>query len=329
MTDTPITPLPNGWQAREAAPVLSVKESLHRAARWLAERQCPTARLDAELLLGHILGMERLELYLSWDRPLSENEKADFRELLRRRGEHEPVAYIVGRKEFFGLPFQVTRDVLIPRPETELVVEKALEVLRLSRIQRILSPSPPAGMAAEDGTLRVADVGTGSGAIAVAFATETPSARVVATDISEAALAVARENAERHGVASRVDFRLCGFLDDIEGPFDMILSNPPYIALGERDVLPLSVSQYEPSAALFAGEDGLDAIRGLIDCAGIKLRPEGWLIMEIGAGQSKVVGELIFRNGHFCDPPEIVPDYQGIDRVVCARLLPARNEMSI
>ncbi len=291
--------------------LLNIKDIIGKSARWLDAKGVESARLDAELLLAHILGMSRLDLYVSWDRPVEEAEKNKYRELLKRRAEFEPVAYILGRKEFFSLEFKVTPEVLTPRPETELLVERILEIAEKD------------GEGAGEGEdrsepLRIADVGTGSGAIAVALAVHLPEARIVATDISSGALEVAMENARTHGVAERIKPLNISLLEGLEGPFDWIASNPPYIPESDRDSLPPDVVRHEPHEALFSGEDGLEAIRALIPQAADRLRPGGWLVLEIGAGQSEEVLRLLEENGNY-EPGEVKRDYRGIERIVSAR----------
>ena len=218
------------------------------------------------------------------------------RRWLARRARHEPVQYIVGEQEFFGLKFRVTPDVLIPRPETEHLVEAAL-----ARTDR-------------DASLRIADVGTGSGAIAVALAHALPRARVTALDISPAALAVAQENAESHGVAIAFGFLKSDLLEAVAGErFDMIVSNPPYVAEGEE--LEPQVRDYEPGSALFAGPEGLDVYRRLIPQAQAALRPGGWLLLEIGHGQRDALAQLLAGWGNV----SFIADLQGIPRVACAQ----------
>jgi release factor glutamine methyltransferase len=334
-------------------PLLTIRDVLGRSAQWLAEKGIEASRLDAEVLLAHTLGMSRLNLYLAWDRPLDEKEKEDYRELLKRRAAREPVAYITGKKEFYSLEFRVTRDVLIPRPETELLVGLALRQVRgtkeheLGRVDGVDTVDGVDGegkadeMKSEDHEtsgengrdeptaedkskdaiaeriIRIADVGTGSGAIAVTLAKELPGARITATDTSEAALAVARDNAEAHGVSERADFRHVSFLEGVEGSFDLIVSNPPYVAERDRASLPTDVAQYEPAQALFAGEDGLDVIRALIARAAERLLPGGALLMEIGAGQAAAVRDLLAADGRY-EPAAFHQDFRGIERVASA-----------
>lgn len=235
-------------------------------------------RADAEVLLAHCLGMERIQLYLRYDQPLDGAELARFRELVRRRGAREPTQYITGKQEFWSLELQVTPATLVPRPETEILVEKALEIIQGS-------------------SMRVLDLGTGSGAIAVALAHDAPRVRVVATDRSPAALEVAVDNARRHGVDSRIAFVAMdlfqAFLPTAQ-PFQLVVSNPPYI--GEEDIprLPPEVSGYEPMGALRGGGAmGLDLIVSILDEAPRFLHGGGHLLMEIGRGQAEHLDILL------------------------------------
>jgi release factor glutamine methyltransferase len=258
----------------------TIQRVLNWSSGWLAERgHTDSPRLDAELLLCKALGLKRLDLYVLFDRPLTPGERDSFRALLKRRGEGEPVAYITGVKEFMGLRFAVSPAVLIPRPDTEIVVEAALAELGAVAAAR--------GTTAEGEAWRILDVGTGSGCIAIALASRLPKATVEAWDVSDAALDVARQNGAALGVAER--FHACkkDALDsaswDGVGPFDLVISNPPYIPQGERDVLPRSVVAFEPSSALFAGADGMTFYRELAAMAPRVLGPEGRLVVEIGA----------------------------------------------
>ena len=215
---------------------------------------------------------------------------------LARRARHEPVQYIIGEQEFFGLKFRVTPDVLIPRPETEHLVEAAL------------------ARTDSDASLHIADVGTGSGAIAVPLAHALPRARVTALDISAAALVVAHENAESHGVSDRIRFFKSDLLAAVAGEqFDMIVSNPPYVA--EDEELEPQVGEYEPGSALFAGPEGLDVYRRLIPQAQAALKPGGWLLLEIGHGQQGALERLLSGWGNV----SLIADLQGIPRVACAQ----------
>jgi len=255
-------------------------------------------RRDAELLLLRLIGRDQAFLLTHPDASLTEDQAAQYDKWLRRRAAHEPIQYILGKQEFFGLSFAVTPDVLIPRPETEHLVEALL-----ARVPH-------------DKPLNIADIGTGSGAIAVSLAHSLPKARVTALDISEAALAVAQRNAETHQVAGRVRFLKSDLLSAVAGEsFDAIVSNPPYVAEADRAALEPQVRDYEPASALFAGLSGLDNYERLIPQAQVALKPGGWLLMEIGQGQREALAQLLsgWTNVSF------VNDLQGIPRVACAQ----------
>jgi release factor glutamine methyltransferase len=257
------------------------------------------ARTDAGVLVRAVLGWTT-ETWLARLRdPAPDDLNARLDPVVVRRARREPVAYLTGEREFYGRAFRVTPDVLIPRPETELVVEAAIQFL------------------AADGGRRAADIGTGSGCIAVSIACERPDVGVIATDVSAAALTIARDNATRHG-AGGIRFVEGSLLAGQSGPFDAIVSNPPYIARADRASLPADVRDYEPAAALFGGDDGLDVIRGLIREAAECLRPGGALIMEIGAGQADAAAGLLRATRGFADI-RLQEDLQGIPRVVIAR----------
>ncbi len=224
-----------------------------------------------------MLKWQRAELYTHFTDEVADDPRGRFRDLVRRRSEGAPVAYLVGRKEFYSLPFEVTPSVLIPRPESEFVV---VEFLALTKALE---------------SVRAVDVGTGSGCLAVASTHRHHALSVVAIDISEEALAVARRNAVQHGVADRVDFRLGDRLGPVigEGPFDAVISNPPYIPTSQIDRLEAGVRDYEPRLALDGGSDGLDMVKGLIEQSIPLLKPGGHLILEIGTDQEKAVRDLI------------------------------------
>lgn len=259
-------------------------------------------RLDAELLLAQVLGFDRIKLYTHFDRPMSSDELAAYRALVKRRVQGEPVAYLLGTKGFWSLELKVDERALIPRPETEVLVDEALELL-------------PEG---EEAT--VVDVGTGTGAIALALATERPELRVVATDVSEDALDLARDNAAALELDDRVEFvqgDLLGGVDPADLPCEMIVSNPPYVGEDERGEVMVDVKDYEPEGALFAGADGLDVIRPLIKEAFDALKPGGHFLCEIGYRQGDAVRGLLDDAG-FVDVA-IRKDYSEHDRVARAK----------
>jgi release factor glutamine methyltransferase len=254
------------------------------------------ASLDARLLAGFTLGWDAARFLASSRDPEPAGFAEAYDRLVGRRERREPIAYITGEREFWNRAFAVSSGVLIPRPETELIVEAALEL------------RPPA---------RVADIGTGTGCLAITLACERPSARMVATDVSEAALAVARDNAGRHGVSSAIAFAHVDLLDEGDGTFDLIVSNPPYVPDGARASLPPEVRDFEPAAALFAGPDGLDVVARIIASAPRHLAPGGSLVVEIGAGQADAVSRLI-SNTVGLTMAELRRDLQGIPRVLVA-----------
>lgn len=260
-------------------------------------------RLDAEVLMCHALQIVKSHLYVSLDEQLKHSERCRFGDFLIRRLRREPIAYITGRQEFWSLDFLVTPQVLIPRPETERLVEISLQC---------------AGAFDSDLPLRVLDIGTGSGAIAVTLAKELPGAQLVATDVSPAALEIARDNAARHGVADRIQFRASNLFDSIrELGFHLIVSNPPYVESSDLAALAPEVSQWEPRTALDGGFDGLDYYCGIVAQGFRHLLPGGALIMEIGATMARAVGELLSAAGEY-SPPLICQDYARKDRVIVA-----------
>ncbi len=278
-----------------------------RMMKWSGEylegKGVDRGRLDAEHLLAHAVGAARLQLYLQYDRPLTAEELDRFRPLLRRRAGREPLQYILGRAAFRELDLFVDARVMVPRPETEVLVEEVLTWAR--SVERV--------------GLTALDLGTGSGAIALSLASEGPFDRVVATDASEVALEVARTNAGNEGLTDRVEFR-CGSLFDVAAQgeqFDVVVSNPPYVAEHERAALQPEVVTWEPSEALFGGPDGLDVIRLIVSGAGDRIRPGGLLALEVGAEQSAAVVADVEATGDFVDV-RVRRDLAGRQRVVLA-----------
>ncbi|MBU6222463.1 MAG: peptide chain release factor N(5)-glutamine methyltransferase [Planctomycetes bacterium] len=269
---------------------------------WLGTKGAEAPRLDAEVLLAHVRGCPRIALYTAFDTPVADAERARFRELVKRRGEGEPVAYLVGSREFFSLPFTVTKDVLIPRPETEGLVVRALDLLKDAAAPRII------------------DVGTGSGAIAVTLAKQLPRAMIVATDIAPAALAVAKANAERHGVADRIALVECDLLADprAAGPWDVIVSNPPYVREDEYPALPRDVRDHEPKSALVAGPTGVEIVARLAREAAERLAAGGWLLVEIGPS-TVVAAEAALASQPGLTAGPTLKDMAGLPRIVQAR----------
>ncbi|MEN6349693.1 MAG: peptide chain release factor N(5)-glutamine methyltransferase [Syntrophomonas sp.] len=274
-----------------------IKELLEWTTRFFAEKGIVNPRLEAEVLLARILEKDRVYLYAHFDKPVNRDEREQFRHYIIRRVKGEPVAYITGHKEFMSLDFQVNPAVLIPRPETELLVELALDLA--------------GGM----NEVRICDVGTGSGAIAISLAAYCPTARVFATDISPEALKIARGNAARYG--DKVSFHQGDLLSPLQdkGSFDIIVANLPYIAEAEFRELEPGVREYEPSGALLAPGDGLDIYRRLVPQALKVLSPGGYILMEIDPRQSKKALEMVqgFSDYH------LVQDLAGLDRIVKAR----------
>jgi release factor glutamine methyltransferase len=256
-----------------AARTWTIRDVLEWMTRDFESRGIESPRLDAELLVASALGVDRIGLYLDLSRPLLEEERRAIRPLITRRREREPVAYILGYRDFYGRRFQVSPDVLIPRPDTESLIEHALELI-------------PADVRA-----RVIDVGTGSGAIAITLAAERPLADITATDISEAALCVATRNADRLGVADRIHFEH-GDLLGAGGRYDFVVSNPPYIASVDIAGLQPEVQRHEPAVALEGGEDGLDLVRALVRQSTGATEVGAQMLIEVGAGQASKVASI-------------------------------------
>ena len=278
-----------------------------RLLRWTTEylqkHGSESPRLDAEVLLASAKGCERIMLYAAFDEVVSDELRAKFRELVKRRAEGTPVAYLVGKKEFYSLALRVTPDVLIPRPETESVVVAVLDAVKGSGLARS----------------EVADVGTGSGAIAVAVAKHAPAARITAIDVSPAALEIARANAVLHGVGERIEFVPGDLLSSLppQARFVVIASNPPYISESEFAALSPQVKDHEPRGALVSGPTGTEVIERLIPQAAERLLPGGWLIVELSPMIARRVVELIAADGHY-EPSTLIKDLAGMARVVKA-----------
>lgn len=298
------------------------------AIRWATARfeSCPfdSPRLNAELLLGHILKLGRLDLYLKFDRPLSGDESHRYIDLVTRRMQGTPVQYIIGTVEFYDLTFNVTPAVLIPRPETEILVDEALAFIQQLELTGDRAPASQQldlfsqNQAVQGGT--VLDIGTGSGAIALTLAHHHGALTVYATDISSEAIAVARQNADQLGAdVTFFEGRYCEPLNGrgMERTFDLIVSNPPYIPRKAIESLPEEIRVYEPIQALDGGDDGLECLRAVITQAPQYLRPGGRLIMEIGEGQATGVLQEFERHPVF-DTVKIIQDYNRLDRVVSA-----------
>jgi release factor glutamine methyltransferase len=284
---------------------INVRGALREGMARLREAIVPSHALAAELLLMHALGRDRTWMYANPEVALDEATAAKFFELIARRAAGTPTQYLTGKQEFWGLEFEVTPAVLIPRPETEHVVEVALERLGAERVST---------------ALRVVDVGTGSGCIAVALAKKLQRAEIFATDISVDALDVARRNAEKHGVAARMQFVGCNLLDGVDADaagLDLIVSNPPYVAREEREHLPREVREHEPHAALFAGPSGPEIYEPLIEQAAAQLKSGGLLVVEIGYGALEQVQPLLGGSKAWTDV-RVTNDLAGIPRIISA-----------
>lgn len=282
--------------------VWTVGRLLTWTTEWLSTRGSESPRLDAEVLLAFVRGCPRIALYTAFDVPVNEEERSRFRGLVKRRGEGEPVAYLVGSREFFSLPFAVSPAVLVPRPETEQLVIRVLDLCQ------------PAGRS------RIVDVGTGSGAIVVTLAKRLSQAEFVATDISSEALAVAGDNAKRHAVADRITFLECDLLGDPRavGPWDVIVSNPPYVREDEFETLPRDVRLHEPRAALVSGPTGVEVVGRLAAAAAEHLVPGGWLLMEVGPATATAAEEVVSAQPSLSLEPTL-KDMAGLPRIVQAR----------
>lgn len=276
-------------------------------ARLISAGSAPAeASIDVDLYARTILGWDRARLIAEQRAAEPSALEPRFSEWIARRELREPTAYIVGVREFWGLEFIVSPAVLIPRPETELIVEEAIAVVQNEHLD--VSDVP---------ALRIADIGTGSGCLAVTLAHEIRGCSVVGSDVSEAALTVARQNAARHGVAKRIEFVATSYLDGVDGPFDLIVANPPYVKDGDKPAIARQV-RHEPEVALFGGPEGLRDLTGVAATAAAKLKPGGWLIMEFGYGQEEDVRALVAAY-----PPlrleRIRDDLQGIARTAIIR----------
>jgi release factor glutamine methyltransferase len=274
---------------------VTIREALQSAGRELRDAGCDSPHVDAELLLGHALGRSRTELYADADRPLDETEESRFAELVQRRRQREPAAYILGEWGFRRLALRVDARVLVPRPETEAVVERALEHIRALAEPLVL------------------DVGTGSGAIALAIADEHERARVVATDISAEALAVAAENRARTGLESRIELVLGHLVAGLRGPFDLVVSNPPYVTPEEFETLPPEIRLYEPREAVVGTGQTGNVARRAFDV----LRTGGWLVLECGDDDAPDAAAELRSLGY--EDVSVWPDLAGRDRAVEGR----------
>ena len=276
---------------------MTVLEVLQSTTGYFRKHNIESPRLNAEHLLAHVLGRKRIELYLEFERELNESELAPLRDLVKRRAEGEPLQHLLGTVEFCGHTFVCDKRAMVPRPETEQLVE-----LIESKIENRKS--------------KILDVGTGSGVIALSLAAESPEAEIVAADISEDALALARENAERLGLADRVRFLKSNLLENVEGVFDLIAANLPYISTEQRQTLSREVL-HDPEVALFGGVGGDELVRELIAQAPSRLRPGGTLALEIGIGQSEALVEALTEKNY--RDIWTKNDYSGVTRFLFAR----------
>ncbi|MBW8001287.1 MAG: peptide chain release factor N(5)-glutamine methyltransferase [Planctomycetes bacterium] len=284
----------------------TIQKLLNWVTDYFTEKGIEPARFSAELLLGDVLGIRRIELYTQFDTVVSEEVRDKLRELVKRAGQNEPVQYLIGKTEFYSLELEITPDCLIPRPETELLVERAIEFLR----QR-------------SGEQFVCDLCTGSGCIATAIAKNFVTGKIIATDISDSALKIAAKNIEKHQLGGRVKL-LCGDLFDPvvpqldSGKFDLIVCNPPYVSDSEFETLDKNVRDYEPKEALLAGVDGLDVYKRICEKVDDFLKPDGALIMETGYRQGQAVRELLEQVNCFTEIT-VEKDLSNNDRIVTAK----------
>lgn len=294
----------------------TVGRLLQWTVEYLGKHGADNPRLDAEVLLAAARGCKRIDLYTSFAEPASDEIRTAFRELVKRRAAGAPVAYLVGHREFYSLDFEVNSDVLIPRPETELLVVALLDRVKQRTSSASGSPAPSPQPPA---SLHIADVGTGSGILAVCAAKYIPTAHVIAIDISPAALAVARRNAERHGVADRITYIESNLFAaaPAEAKFDFVVSNPPYISTTEMEQLARDVREHEPHLALHAGEKGTDIVEALIEQAAARLKPDGALLIEISPMIAASVEQLI-RERPVLDLSPTIKDLAGHARVIQA-----------
>ena len=288
---------------RYILPHMQLRQSVEAAYQLFIENDVPSPRLNAELLLLFVLGRERAYLYAHPERELTADEQSQYDEVIHERARGCPTQYITGHQEFWGLDLLVSPAVLIPRPETEHVVETVLELVKEYQFDG-------------PGRLRIIDVGTGSGCIALALASELPHAEIHACDVSDEALEMARINAARLALGSKVLFRRSDLLAVYAGEkFDFVISNPPYVGEADADKVQKQVREFEPKIAVFCGHEGMDIYRRLIPQAREHLRPGGWFVAEIGYSEEAKVRELLkdWRE------VQVTPDLQGIPRVIAAR----------
>jgi len=301
----------------------TIQKLLNWIAEYLANKGIDSPRLSAELLLSGVLELKRIELYTQFDKPVTKQQLDKLHDLVRRAGQNEPVAYLIGKTEFYSLEFKITADCMVPRPETELLVQRAIEFLR--------ARPAPSRYRARPGPALVCDLCTGCGCIAIAIAKNFPDARLIATDISDAALNVAAENVEKHQLKDRIKLLHGDLFDpimpqlDVDKPvsnsergFDLIVCNPPYVSAAEYEKLDKNVKDYEPKIALLAGNNGLNVYRRICEKAEQFLKPYGALMLEIGFAQGQAVRELLEQAGAFAEI-KIEKDYHDNDRIAIAK----------
>lgn len=279
--------------------MLTVLEAINKSTEFLEKKRIESPRANAEQLLAHVLKCKRLDLYLTFDRPLKQDETDIYRDLIVRRGKTEPLQYIIGSVEFYGMEFKVTRSVLIPRPETEILIERILESVD------------------KEGSIKILDIGTGSGNIAVALAKNLPNSKVTAIDISDDALTVARENSGLNNMNGQISFYKIDFVNDNslgEEKYDLIASNPPYVSIKDYSELNPELKDHEPKIALTDNDDGLNFYRNICPKAKNLLNEGGKIFFEIGIGQAMEVKNILLNNGY--SSIEIFKDYSNIERVV-------------
>jgi len=295
----------------------TVKDLLDWTTDFFQKKEIESPRLEAEILLAEAMKLKRIDLFVRYDQVVTDDQRTVYREFVKKRGAGEPVAYIVGYKEFYSLKFSVNRSVLIPRPETETLV---LETIDRIKVYQKICPTT-----SQETPIAVCDVGTGSGAIIVALAhalskTKGPQRNVALTavDLSEESLAVAKANSQTHQVAQKISFQKSDLLESVAGPFDFIVSNPPYISEAEFEALPSDVKNYEPKAALLAGPTGLEVVERLVRQAKAKLTSGGFLLVEI----SPMIADKTLALLSDWQDVEIVKDLAGLRRIVIARTEP-------
>ena len=289
----------------------SIDEARRKLAVAFASHRIESPELDARILIGEALGLDLTGLIAQGQRHMTVHDALILGSFANRRLAGEPIARILGRKEFWGLPFELSPATLVPRPDTETVVQAALEFLR--------------GEKKSDETIRIADLGTGTGAILLALLSELPNARGIGTDISLEAVETARRNATNLGLTSRVSFIACDFTSELDGSFDVIVSNPPYIASRDIGELAIEVRDHDPRLALDGGDDGLDAYRAIAPAAFDLLTPGGALIFEVGQGQDGDVRGIMAAAGFEADAPPRI-DLAGVNRAVMGRKKPVKMQ---